>query len=218
MYYLTNYQENEFHQAVPFEQRFLPDVLQKKRALCEIEIQKAAILSEIRYQSEVRKELLKEEASERRRQVYEQLCVAEDGGLQFITQNLSIDSKPRLICNAKNFHLTNLLDSENNNNQIAMIWCEIDGREKFFYLDPKKLGKASYVLQKMTSSGIQIKLPETKMKSFAKQFITWLLNQPSRNFVVPHTTGWVQMSTAPDSFIYIEKEDTFVWEIIVTQI
>ena len=215
---LIHYQTSNFQHAVPFEQQFIPCELQKKQAICNMEIQKAAALAEIRYQSDVRKEQLKEQVAEHRRQIYEQLVVTGDGELQFKTQNLSFDAKPRTICNAKFFRMTYLLDSENNTNYIVMVQFKIDGAEKFFYLDPNKMGKNRYVLQKMTTSGIQIKLPETKLNSFARQFIAWLLNHPIETRVVPHDIGWVQMTAETDSFIYINEEDTFTWTKIAQQL
>lgn len=191
------------------EQEFWEDCREIEKAKA-----KTAAVENIRNQSLQVKQMLRERERERKKAMQDVVQIQENGAIQVITQNLSIESTPRYITNMKFPELTVLKRAEDVDEKIYCVACIVNGQEQQVFLDGNMAGNGSYLLRKFASSGICFVCSAAEAKRLAIQILVLLLNAPKAEKLLPDREGWMKK---PDgSFKYVE-EGELTWEKVKKQ-
>lgn len=177
------------------------------------EIQKMAAktvaVENVRIQSMKIKNQIREQEKERKKAVGEKLQILENGELQIVSENLSVQAIPRHVTNMRSPKLTILKRISDEDEQIYLVQCFVGERRENVFLQKNLVGTASYVLRKFGSAGIYFKMETPKAKKFAVQLMSILREICKDEKTLPEREGWMKM---PDGqFQYIGKGD-LTWE------
>lgn len=178
------------------------------------EIQKAAAktaaVEQVRINSAVIKQNLREQERERKKAVGERLELLSNGELQIVSENLAIEPIPRKATNMRWPTLFVLKRAVDESEQIYCIACEIGNQKKFVFLEKNASGNGSYLLRKFASSGIYFKMDTAKAKSFAIQLLGILLSTTeTEEVLLPDMAGWMKN---PDGTFKFIQEGELTWE------
>lgn len=170
---------------------------------------KEAAKETIRIQSMQIKAQLREQEKERKKAVGEVLQIMENGELQLVSENLSVQAIPRRVTNMRDPKLTVLKRMIDEAEQIYYVRCFVGKREEEVFLEKNQAGTGSYILRKFASAGIRFFKGTAEAKKFAVQLISILRGEYKEEKLLPELEGWVKM---PDGqFQYFGRED-FTWD------
>ena len=177
------------------------------------EIQKAAAKEAaketVRIQSMQAKNQIREQEKERKKAVGEALQIMENGELQIVTENLSIQAIPRQVTNMRSPRLIVLKRQLDATEQIFQIICFVREEEKNIFMEKNQAGAGAYILRKFASEGIYFKMETAKAKKFVVQLLAILQEDREEEILLSELDGWMKM---PDGqFRYVGKED-LTWE------
>ncbi len=177
------------------------------------EIQKAAAKEAaketVRIQSMKIKNQLREQEKERKKAVGEALQIMENGELQIITENLSVQAIPRRVTNMRDPKLTVLKRMADEAEQIYYVRCFVGERGEEVFLEKNQAGTGSYVLRKFASAGIRFFKGTAEAKKFAVQLISILRGECKEEKLLPEREGWIKM---PDGQFQFIGEEGLTWE------
>lgn len=166
---------------------------------------KAEAIEQTRLNFAAAKLRMKEEEAERKKQIFEQIGIDEEGNITLITKNLTISPKKRSLCNMKSPALTKLVRVKAQEDCIFCMSCLVNEKWEKIYLAEEKLGNGGYILKKITSAGGIFYLEkQSACKRFAVDLISILLLGAKEVFV-PDTPGWMKLPSG--KFKFVEEED-----------
>ena len=160
----------------------------------EIELVKAKEVAKasVRLEAQAIKAQSKEESEERKRQIFEELCLLESGELALITRNLQIETKPRYITNMRKPYLTVIKRAEDLDDSIYLVACLLNDCKIEVFLDVDMAGKASYILRKFSAVGIIFMVSTAVAKRIISQLMAILIQNSQRVKILPDETGWLK--------------------------
>ena len=186
---------------------FLQQKLQEERIRKADDIQyaesKAIRLENVRIQAQRGRYQLREQEEERKRSIYYEVILNEDGELYEVTRNLSIEAYPRQMTNMKKPTLQILTCASVPGEQIYLLNCFQGETQKQIFLEATKAGKPSYILRKLASQGIIFFGSEKHNKKMVLQLLSLLL-RGAAECELPEKIGWTKKD---GKFIFIRKED-----------
>lgn len=177
------------------------------------EVQKEGAKTEIRVNAKLHlnemKMRRKEEEEERKRGIFEQVAITENGQIIVATQNLQIQAADRKFTN---MYMPEMYALRRNGDMMVaayMLTCKVAGEEKAVFLDSQKVGSGTYVLKKMASEGIGIMSATAKAKEYIRQLVAILLGRSVPEIVIPDGQGWMKREDGKFQFV---GEDDWTWE------
>lgn len=186
---------------------FFQQKLQQERIRKVDDIQyaesKAIRLENVKIQAQKVRYQLREQEEERKRCIYCEVIINEDGELYEVTRNLSIEAYPRQMTNMKRPTLQILTCVSAPGEQIYLLECFQGDAQKQIFLDATKAGKGSYILRKLASQGILFFGSEKHNKKMVLQLLSLLL-RGATECELPEKTGWTKKD---GKFIFVRKED-----------
>lgn len=187
----------------PFFQQKLQEEHIRKADDIQYAESRAIRLENVRIQAQRARYQLREQEEERRRSIYYDVILNEDGELYEVTRNLSIQVYPRQLTNMKKPTLKILTCISEPGEQIYLLDCFQGEVEKQIFLDATKTGKPSYILRKLASQGIIFFGNENHNKKIVLQLFSLLL-RGAVECELPEKTGWTKKD---GKFIFVRKED-----------
>lgn len=170
---------------------------------------KTAAVENVRIRSMQVKSQLREQERERKKSIGELLQIMENGELQIVTENLSIQAIPRQVTNMRSPKLTVLRRQADGTEQVFLINCLVGDKEKEVFLEKNQAGSGTYIVRKFASEGVYFKMETAKAKKFAVQLMAILQEICNETKLLPEHEGWMKM---PDGqFQYVGEED-LTWE------
>lgn len=190
-----------------YHDSFFQQKLQEERIRKTDDIQyeevKAMRLENVRIQAQKARYQLREQEEERKRSIYCEVILNEDGELYEVTRNLSFAPYPRQLTNMKKPTLQILTCASVPGEQIYVLNCFQGEVQKHIFLDATKAGKPSYILRKLASQGIIFFGSEKHNKKMVLQLLSLLL-RGAAECELPEKAGWTKKD---GKFIFIRKED-----------
>lgn len=170
---------------------------------------KAFVKEKVKIDAFKYRQQLKEEEEERKRAIFEELQIMQNGKLQIVTKNLQIDAIPRIVTNMESPRAIILKRMENENDQVVLIKCNVKGNNIEIFMKPDMIGSGTYVLKKFAAKGIDFALPTAKAKRVATCLVVQLSAKPEEILWLPEHAGWVQ--NVDETFGFFGK-GTLTWE------
>lgn len=176
--------------------------IEKTRAKAEVKAVTRLQERQIRYQ-------MKETEEERKRQQGEELVFGEDGELQLVTTNLSIETIPRRLTNMRKLKLTVLRHAEDSDDRIFRIDFKIGERNDQVYLESREVGNGSYLVKKFASQGAYFMLKSARAKEIAVKILCSLQQMSEDEEILPDEMGWIKMQ---DGMWHYIGEEEMTWK------
>lgn len=176
----------------------------------EYELQK--IRTEWTLYRERERAVFREQEAEYKKSIYEEVFLREDGVVDVKTQNLRINSSPRLLCNFKYPEMTAFICIVDFS-KIYCMSCFIGDKEKKVYFDERKGGNPSYFLRKLSSEGLEIMASTSSRKKFyAEKLWVTLIKNCKKEVLVPQAYGW--FVTSEGKLSYFKEGGCILWKEI----
>lgn len=182
----------------------------------QLEIEKTVAkehyLNEKRIDLEQRKIQLREYQREARAARYEEVQIREDGSCEIIVRNRLLQIPNREIVNFQFRGIFELVSS-NGKRGFFLLVLKIAGNEKQIFLNEEKVGKPSYLMQKLISVGAQIFMNKRKDKeNFLNNFWSTVYLRCQKKIIIPENEGWIKEKE--NEYKFIEKGVT-LWQDII---
>ena len=177
---------NAYQESLKREEEYRNDCreLQKEHAKTQMHMQTTMGLT--RWKSKVR-----QEEKEMERAIYEEVTFDRDGRVIVCTCNAQVQVQPRVVSNIRWPHMYIAANSSNLVEKVCILEYEIGEESKQIFLDPKKVGSATYVQKKLTEEGIDIFAPSlAKAKEYVLKLISKLI-QNAQKTILPGEPGWM---------------------------
>lgn len=168
-------------------------------------IAKATAVENIRLQSYIARQQLRQKEEELRKASFDELVLTPEGKLQFITQNLSINAEPRSLTNMEKPHITILKRANEITQIILLITCIANGIQREIFFDPRKAEKFSYVKRKFSFAGIFLRIPKDQKKDFFSDLVELLIILGADERCVPDDVGYFE--SAEHGLVYVGEGD-----------
>ena len=155
---------------------------------------------------------LNEYAKEARRASYDELIIGADGELSMQTQNLLVSIPRREISNF-NFCEIYKLKSSNGKEGFYLLVLSVDSRKKEIYLDLRKAGKNSYLMEKITEAEGMIYANKPRQRqNILLEFWIKALSLCKKAKIIPENIGWIRDEEQRYKFI---SEGDLLWKDIL---
>lgn len=175
-------------------------------------IAKANAVEGIRTQAFAARQLLRQQEEERKKSTFSELIITNEGELQLITRNLSIDAKPRSMTNMRNPSLTILRRAVDVTEVMFHFRCFINAIAKEIFLDPHKTEKISYVKRKFSFAGIYFNIPKEEKRDFFDRLISLMIILGPDERCIPDHAGYFE--SPEEGLIYVGEED-LTWKKVI---
>lgn len=169
---------------------------------------KAEVTANVRLREAEIKQQMREATDERKRHIGEKLVITENGEVEVVTTNLSVEAVPRVCTNLRKPKLE-LLYTSGDETDIFRLSCLVANMPVDVYLNSEMVGNGSYLLRKFAAGGIYFCTETAKAKKYAVQLLCIQQQNLADEIWIPNGEGWVK--NEDDDFIHIEEDD-MTWE------
>ena len=201
-------QQNVTQDDQYWQNRIAEDNYNDMRMINRTETQ-LGIRGNAKLQYEIQKAELRQREKEAERGIYEEINFDEAGRPYLVTRNLWIDTKPRELSNIRHPQLTCVARRSCLEEYVVVIDCEVNENTRMIYLDPKKIGRGTYLLGKLMVAGVCIYAAEKQAKHYARLLFCWLQVYEKKS-VIPDEPGWIEID---GKFVFI-PEGRMTWKEI----
>lgn len=175
--------------------------LQKRYAIrCQdgcLEVEKAKAKAEIAKQNTLeifeKKLLANELAREYREARIEEISISDEGGIVLGVRNTLVNVGQRVIANLKRPTVGVFRPLDAGAPPCYLLSGFLNEEEIKVFLDSEKLGRGSYLVEKLARAGIRFYLPDKKVKEMGIKLIATLAGNCAEVTALPERDGWAKL-------------------------
>ncbi len=201
-------QQNGVGDSRYWQNRMAEDSYQDTREIQKTEA-KEMIRGNAKLALQMQKAQLRQREEEEKRGVYEEVTIGEDGNTYIVTRNLQIETKAREVTNMRFPRMYCAARRSCVEEYIFILDCQISGKSRIVYFDPRRIGSGTYILGKMAAAGIEIYAEGAREKEYARKMLCQLVKYAAQT-VIPDEPGWIE---ADGKFSFI-PEGSMTWREI----
>ena len=221
-----NYQENQANRNVQpatgqyclspnlSDELFL-DSTKKQNSVIEcknksdIHIFEKQVITSIELDKELKKEIMREQSSERKKSQFDALEI-KDGVIVEETTNLIEKVHPRKVTNIRSPSLKIFMCADNTEEEIWILEFEINSKTSRIYINPNKMTD-NYLIHKFSAKGCQVFKQNTKDIARTIRNLLAVLRESADYYIVPNKEGWYEY----EDKLYYCKEGRLTWQSIL---
>lgn len=168
----------------------------------------------IRIQYEFWKRQSQLEHEEKKRAIFQQVQISTNGQIFVTTKNLSPNIGPRELTNMHSPRLIEFSSLRDEDNIIWCVCCQVGEKPKSIFLNAKKTGMESYLVQQFQAQGVIFYVKQREKGQMIHQILAQLMRTNFERKVLPEYPGWVRVHGQWSFY----KEDQLTWNVAAKKI